>query len=299
MGDKNKPTILFAEDEAPIRAAIAKILTKSGLIVLEAEDGESAREIYMNKGDSIDAILSDLRMPNMDGTQLAEFNYENRFLPFVVYTAIADAEMALKLLKYGVHDYLVKPIEAQNLIGTIKNALSRRTLRVYKDDDENPYAGNVGGITIPSQLNEIRRASNWIEQQIKNVMEEKECKRFMNYADEFLINAHEHGNLKIGEKEKSNLLREGMLELQMELREMDCKAKINVSLSVLKSDIAVNILDDGYGFNCDQYLNMSEETLVKRLKMPNGRGIYMATQYFDSIVYSKGGANVTLVKRMH
>ncbi len=298
MVNKGKPTILFAEDEALVRTAIAKILTKSGLNVLEAEDGQSAREIYRNKGDSIDAILSDLRMPNMDGTQLAEFNYENRFLPFVVCTAIADAGMALKLLKYGIQDYIVKPIEAQNLIRTIKNALSRRTLRVYKDDDENPYAGNVGGITIPSQLNEIRRASNWIEQQIKNVMEEKECKRFMNYADEFLINAHEHGNLKIGEKEKSIMLEEERFEKEVELREMDCKAKINVSLSVLKSDIAVNIIDDGYGFNCDQYLNMSEDTLLERLEMPNGRGIYMATQYFDSIVYSKGGANVLIVKKV-
>lgn len=294
-----KKRVLLAEDEAPVRKYLAGVLLKNGFDVLEAKDGKEASELYLQNCDSIDAIVSDMRMPNVDGSKFAEFNYENRFFPFIVCTGIGDSRLAIKLHRYGVKDYVLKPIEEGNLIGVIKNALNRRNLRTYKDDDENPYAGNIGSISIPSRLVELRRANRWIENKLENVMNKNEIGKLMNFLGELLLNAHEHGNLKIKEDEKSRLIEEGKLETEMEFREMSCKARIQIDLSVLKEEVAVSITDDGYGFNFDKYLHMDEETLLDRLEMPNGRGIFMAASYFDSVIYKKGGANVTLVKRVN
>lgn len=297
MVQKNKKlTILLAEDDAPVRNLISRNLKMHEFNVIEAEDGKQACLIYEDKNLSIDAIVSDLRMPKVSGEELAKYNYENRFLPFVVCTSLADVRLSLNLLEFGVKDYIVKPLETQNFIRSVKNAINRRMLRKYIEDDSNPYAGNVGEITIPSKLIDLQRASNWIEEQVKSHIDEKECGRFINYLGEFLLNAHEHGNLKIGENEKSRLIEEGRFEEEMEFREIDCKAKINICLSVLKNEVAVKITDDGYGFDYNKYMNMTEDALLERLTMPNGRGIQMATRYFDSIKYSKGGASALIVK---
>ncbi len=295
----DKKKVLLAEDEAPVRKYLAGVLLKNGFDVLEAKDGKEATELYLQHCNSIDAVVSDMRMPNMDGSEFAEFNYENRFFPFIVCTGVGDSRLAIKLHKYGVKDYVLKPIEEANFIGVIKSALNRRNLRTYKEDDENPYAGNVGSISIPSRLVELQRANRWIENKLENVMNKNEIGKLMNFLGELLLNAHEHGNLKIKEDEKSRLIEEGKFDIEMEFREMSCKAKIQIDLSVLREEVAVSITDDGFGFNYNKYLQMNEETLMERMCMPNGRGIFIAAAYFDSVIYQKGGANVTLIKRVN
>lgn len=125
---KHLNTVLFAEDDIEVRKYIATILAKHNLTVLEASNGQEAIDIYNKKGESIDVILSDMKMPVLDGGEFARYNHENLFLPFIIYTAFADAKSALELLSVGVYDYLTKPVKEQVLIGVLKNSIFRRLL---------------------------------------------------------------------------------------------------------------------------------------------------------------------------
>jgi CheY-like chemotaxis protein len=303
MSHHRKHTILFAEDDPPVRKLISTVLTENGFEVLDAAGGKEAIEIYKTAGDkregrSIDAIISDLRMPNVSGEEFAKFNYENDNLPFIACTAYSDAKLALSLLKFGIQDYVVKPIKAKHFIKVIDNVISRAIDRLLKVET-NRYAGNVESIEIPTRKNHIYLSLDWIREQIEGSFSQQEKNKFLNFISEFLLNAYEHGNLNIGEEEKSQFIETGTFESELKSREEGNDKKITVAASVLGDEIAVNIKDEGDGFDYEKYLKMTQDELLERLEMPNGRGIYMSTNYFDSIEYSDGGTSVQLVKSIN
>lgn len=291
-------TILVVDDDEAARLYLATVLRKYGYTVLEAPDGAVAIKIMREREKEIAAVLSDIHMPNIDGLKLAELNYQNGFLPFIACTMISDAAAALTLLKFGVRDYVVKPVEEAMLVNTVRDAIGRRKLPRLFADDETPLPGNMGIITISARFAAVHRARGWLELKASGIMTPAEQRQFLAFASEFLMNAYEHGSLMLSEEEKSALLESGEYHDELRRRELECKGKIEVAISIVGNEIALNITDPGYGFNYKRYLEMSETEMLERLVMPNGRGIQMAMQYFDSITFSRGGAEVLLTKKL-
>ncbi len=288
-------SIILVEDSITTLTLEKRILESGGYEVVTAVNGADALGKLSMR--DFNAVVSDIMMPEMDGLQLARANFEGRFLPFVACTAVSDAATALDFLKYGVQDYVLKPAPAQTLLPTVRNAIARRQLpRVYAHD-ELPLPGNLGRIIIPARLSEIDRAQAWVGLKVAEVMGGAQRRKFLAFVLEFLMNAYEHGSLNITEEEKGHLLNKGGYEAELESRAQQCKAMIEVSVSVVGSQVAVNIIDDGYGFEYERYLAMKEEEMVDRLAKPNGRGIQMALHYFNKIRFGKGGSSVTLVKK--
>jgi CheY-like chemotaxis protein len=297
--DLGKQTVLAVEDESAVREFIMLALQDAGYNVIGADSGRQAVEILKSHPNKIDVIVSDLMMPAMNGLELAKYNYENTSLPFVVCTALYDTHMAINLLKYNVQDYVIKPIDDEkNFVNIVNTAAMRNFRKMFKQDESEPLYGNVSNITIPSKRSQILLAIDWVRMQTSGKLNLKEGEKFLNYVHEFLMNSFEHGSLKIGEQEKADLLNGGSYEQELKKRESDCQAKISVDLAILKNRISLKISDEGNGFEYDKYLHMSEQTLIDRLYMPNGRGIYIAAAYFDSIEYTNGGSSVMLTKNV-
>ena len=298
MGDSEKRlTALVVDDEETVRTILCRTISKAGYDTLEAEDGIEAVKLLEQSGDGIDIIISDLMMPKMDGIKLAEYNFLNDRLPFVVCTAIADAAVALRLTGYGVQDYIIKPVVRHNLTGIAESAITRSQL-AKGEPDGGIYDGNIGSVSIPSKFSEIKKVNSWMQRQVEAVMDKKDAGQFIGYVTEFLINAHEHGNLHIGEGEKAGLIEQGRLQEEILLRETDCGKQIEISFSMLESGLAVKITDFGDGFDHERYMTMDTNDLLNRFAIPNGRGIYMSRSYFDSITYEDNGRTVTLMKSL-
>lgn len=118
--------ILVVDDEAHIRTTVRMALTKAGYDVVEAEDGAKGIQ-SIKSGDNpllVDMILCDMQMPNIDGIGAISF-FLQQFpsVPVVVMTGHPDINTATKLMKQGVKDYLVKPIEKEKLLAVVENAV--------------------------------------------------------------------------------------------------------------------------------------------------------------------------------
>jgi two-component system response regulator CpxR len=122
--------ILLVEDQPSVRACLEQILRMSGYQVLVAGDGEEALAIL--KAQDVDLILADIMMPNMDGYQLFERVVENPDwvqIPFIYLTArVLESDIRYGK-ELGVDDYLVKPVEAKDLLAVVRGKL-RRAQRV-------------------------------------------------------------------------------------------------------------------------------------------------------------------------
>ncbi len=129
MQSPPRATILVVEDNPDLNMAICEILESFNFAVHSSKDGFDALDWL--KDNKPDMILCDIMMPGMDGYTLlkhARADNKLRTLPFIFLTArtsVADRRMAKEI---GIEDYLTKPVDSNDLIAAINNALRRRQI---------------------------------------------------------------------------------------------------------------------------------------------------------------------------
>ena len=111
--------ILVVDDEEIIRESLSFVLKKEGYFVDEAENGKIAYDMVLQ--DSYDLIISDIEMPGMKGTQLLdEVKKINIQTLIVIITAYGSLETAISALRNGASDYILKPLEFDELLIKIR-----------------------------------------------------------------------------------------------------------------------------------------------------------------------------------
>jgi two-component system nitrogen regulation response regulator NtrX len=119
--------ILIIDDEKAIRRSIKEILEFEKYQVDEAEDGMQG--FAMATKTNYDVILSDIKMPKLDGLELQhKLNESNVPGALVIMSGHGTIETAVDAVKNGAFDYLAKPIDLNRLLVTVRNALDRSTL---------------------------------------------------------------------------------------------------------------------------------------------------------------------------
>lgn len=121
------PKILIIDDEKTIRRTIREILEFEKYTVDEAEDGQQGLDMAL-KG-HYDVILSDIKMPKLDGTELlAKLMAHGTESSLIMMSGHGNIENAVDAVKKGAFDYLAKPIDLNRLLVTIRNAMDKSTL---------------------------------------------------------------------------------------------------------------------------------------------------------------------------
>ena len=124
-----KGRVLVVDDDHDSRMIIRHALEKAGYEVIEAADGEQGIQA-LQCGDNpllTDIIICDIRMPNVNGVEAIEY-FRTQFpsVPIIVVTGFPDMHLAVNLLKKGVVEYLVKPVESNELLETVNSAMAVR-----------------------------------------------------------------------------------------------------------------------------------------------------------------------------
>lgn len=117
--------ILVAEDEDNVRAFVSRALALKGHHVTEASDGGLAAEALADTGGAFDLLLSDIRMPVMDGIALAlDTAVQYPGLKILLMTAFADQQERAHGLETLIHDVIPKPFTLDTLVTKVDEALS-------------------------------------------------------------------------------------------------------------------------------------------------------------------------------
>jgi len=122
-----KKQVLIVDDEPNLRKILSAQLSRDGYDVLTAEDGEQG--LAALKEHHIDLVVTDLKMPKVDGmTLLREALREDPELPVVMITAHGTVDTAVEALKLGAFDYLTKPFDKDEVRQIVGKALKTRQL---------------------------------------------------------------------------------------------------------------------------------------------------------------------------
>lgn len=147
--------ILLVEDDQNALEGLAHILRDEGYAVQAVSDGETALEEIGQ--DEYNVLLTDLKLPGIDGLQLyREVKGISPEIATIVVTAFGTVKTAVDAMKEGVYDYVTKPIEVDELLIIIKNALNRQDLLreniMLRDQVQKAYSfENIIGNSGPMQ----------------------------------------------------------------------------------------------------------------------------------------------------
>lgn len=118
-----QPTVLLVDDETDLLRLWRLRLESSGYAVVTAESGEEALAAFA--AHKPDVVLTDLRMPGIDGMALFEaLRQYNKSIPVIIITAHGSIPEAVEATRQGVFSFLTKPLEGATLVGEVEKALA-------------------------------------------------------------------------------------------------------------------------------------------------------------------------------
>lgn len=121
------PTILVVDDKDSMRNMLTQTLTEEGYRVDAAEDGKKALDLVRNK--SYDLVLTDLKMPTIDGLEVLSGVKEiDEETSVIVMTAYGTIEDAVSAMKRGAYDFITKPFDTEHLCVLVNRALENRRM---------------------------------------------------------------------------------------------------------------------------------------------------------------------------
>ena len=144
----DKIKILVVDDESRMRKLVRDFLEREDFLVLEAEDGLQAMEIFYENKD-ISLMILDVMMPRMDGWQVCREVRQTSKIPIIMLTARAEERDELQGFELGVDEYISKPFSPKILVARVV-AILRRSNVLNMDE-----VSDAGGIVIDKAAHQV------------------------------------------------------------------------------------------------------------------------------------------------
>ena len=289
----NKISILIVDDEVINQNIICAHLEHEDYDLQVADDGSEAWEILQASPDKFDTVILDRMMPGLDGMELLKNiknNDQMEHIPVVMQTAKAENEDIIQGIRAGAYYYLTKPYNGDLLKtvvrGAINDRLHQQSLLDSLREGRRIFSLMTYGRFRIHNLHEC----NLVASQVAHLCPEPH--RVVTGISELLINGLEHGNLRIGYEEKSDLMRRGVWQLEIENRLQSSEhanSSIELEFEVSQEKVQIRVRDQGDGFDWTPYMDFDPS----RAFDPHGRGIAVARlSSFDDLEYIAPGNEV-------
>lgn len=286
-----KPFVLVVDDEVFNLEIISELLEDAGYQVETAETGAAACALLKQNPGKYSSVLLDRMMPEMDGIEVMQYMKQQPLLchiPVIMQTAKATKSDIEEGLKAGVLFYITKPFNEDTLLDIVDSAVAGyvHQKELSADVANKPVQARRYGEYNFRTMDEARTMATVLAHACPDPQ------RAVVGLAELLYNAVEHGNLRIGYSEKTELLKKGVWMDEVLARQSSVENKdkeVTVSVSEEGGAIQFVIKDEGEGFDSDRYLYID----AARATSINGRGIAIAKAVsFDCLNYADNGSKV-------
>jgi len=134
------PKVLFVDDEIDFLQTLMKRMKKRDLESEAAKSGEEALNFLARH--PVDIVVLDVKMPGMDGIQtLKEIKRQHPFIEVIMLTGHANVEVAIEGMELGAFDYLMKPINIDELLYKLQDAHKEKLIREKRINEMRPKEG--------------------------------------------------------------------------------------------------------------------------------------------------------------
>jgi CheY-like chemotaxis protein len=295
-------TVLVVDDSAVDRRFVGGILSRDGKFTVEfAEDGSQA--LARMRESEPDLIVTDLQMPNRNGLELvAAVRMHHPSVPIILMTGHGSEDLAVEALHRGAANYVPKPQLGERLLDSVDEALTLSRADRTHDQLISCLKQCEFDFELENEPGLIDPLVELVQQMVAGMGLTDATGRFRVGAalKEALLNAIYRGNLEISFKQMQDTrvsLLEGKGEDLLTARQKsaphkDRKVRIHIAMDDRQARFVIT--DEGPGF---------DPSLVPAAGQPGsldpetGRGLVLMRAFFEEVTFSKGGREVTMVKK--
>lgn len=291
------PRLLIVDDN-PVDRELASRCVESidGLEVDEAGNGKLALEMIAEC--EPDVVLTDLRMPDLDGLALVkELSESHPLLPVILMTAQGSEKLAAKALLEGARSYVPKGDLVEFLAETVQQILGVKLARRERAELLRHLAAQETVFELPNDVALISPLVAYLQDDLERTGfgDEQVRAQIGTALHEALSNAMIHGNLEVS----SDLRKEGTGPFRATIRERSAaepwaSRRVNCRSERSGDRVSYVIRDQGPGFDPS---TLPDPTRPESLLKAQGRGLFLISSFMDEVEHNATGNEVTLVKR--
>jgi DNA-binding response OmpR family regulator len=298
MNNLSTYTVAVVDDEEEIQSVLHKKLSKLGMNVVCFGEAESLIDILQKDRSRFDIVISDIKLPGIDGIELLQhIDKLESPIPVLLITGHGNIEHAIQALRFGAYDFIRKPFDLNEITSAVN--------RILRGKREEKLTENLGQyILYEKRLFEIpcdSTACNVITYVLtKDLTAAGFCNRttmgnISLALKEAIDNAIIHGNLEISSEIIEN---EGIKEFYSEVNkrkilEKYVNRKVTVYYELVHDYVEYIIEDDGSGFDYDKLPDPRDpENFFKN----SGRGLLIIRTLMDEVDWNAKGNTIRLRK---
>ena len=289
--------VLVVDDAAIDRRMTGAIIEQNlGWRVTYAEDGAVALAAMERETPRV--VLTDLRMPGMDGLELvAAVCRRYPFVPVVLMTAFGNEEIAIQALREGAASYVPKKSQDRDLVPTLEQVVAAAKLERHQQQLLERLSHTESSFILDNDRQVIPALVRHVQEYLVRLRlcDQNERIRIGVALEEALLNAIFHGNL-----EASSALRQQgeahYYELADERRRQPPyrDRRVFFTFKLTRSEAGFSIRDEGPGFDASA---LPDPTDPENLGRVGGRGLLLIRTFMDEVAFNEKSNQITLVKR--
>ncbi len=290
-----KKRAIIVDSSSATRELLCRVARHEGLEPETYADGRAALEALAENHDDVILVITEINMPRLNGLEFMRLAHRDLAdVPFIVITDRGTKKEVIQALKQGAFDYFEKPFSAKEISSAIRRA---RQMAEISHKTSHAYLNLVKKFLLFEISNDIEL----VQPLVAGLTDEiKLCRRIPRShlpgmrmgLHELIVNAIEHGNLELSSELKKrhdylDFLKRRALESPYRER------RVTISVHITTETLTCTIRDQGPGFDWRALPNPGDpDNLFK----PHGRGIIMASNFFDQFSFNDSGNEVTVRK---
>jgi len=298
--DIKNNSVLVVDDEEVIRSVLAfRLSQEEGVEVEAAGDARSALAAIERR--PFDAVLTDIKMPGMNGLELLR-RIKERWpeMAVIIMSGHADMSDTIEALRMGAVDFFQKPFELAKVAESLGRIFRNKRFEYTKREALRFLEEESRVFLIPNDLDVCPIITNEVTKNLadKGVTDVSFLESIRVALNEMLFNAIEHGNLHVSYEGKSKMMEEAAdysaLIRRLAQQPPYDERRVKIEYYMNANHVRFVITDQGDGFDHSQ---LPDPLDPENLLAGHGRGILMTRIYMDEVSYNEKGNQVTLVKR--
>jgi CheY-like chemotaxis protein len=288
--------VLVVDDSRAEQQLAGACVKKCDAIPIFASDGGEALALLASEHP--DAVLTDLRMPEMDGLELVQrIRRDHADIPVILMTAFGSEEVAVQALQAGAASYVPKKSLIRELPRALRVIQSNAAVNQQRDLVRSCVVSGEWQFILGYERGASEAIVTYLQDLLTrmNFCDKAEVWQITTALTESFCNAIDHGNLELSSELRESSTDEfRRIGIERSTQDPYRDRRVTVTVKLSQTEVRYTVRDEGNGFDPS---TLPDPTDPENLLKASGRGLLLIRTFMDEVFFNDSGNEITMIKQ--